>query len=74
MDQESGINHMKNDKKKGREKSMGKLGSLTPGYTTDLHSPQNGVRKKKKTTSRSNEGVIGVLMKKKGLKSWHDNV
>lgn len=55
-------------------KPMRKLGNLTPGYTTDLHSPQDGVRKKKRTSAQSNEGIIGLLMKKKGMKSWHDNV
>lgn len=60
--------------KKEREKSMEKLGSLTPGYTTDLHSPEDGVRKKKRTTSQSSGGIIDLLMKKKGMKSWHDGV
>lgn len=61
------------DYKKG-EKPMRKLGNLTPGCTTCLHSPKDGVRMKKKTSARSNEGIIGLIMKKKRMKSWHDNV
>lgn len=61
-------------RKNERVKPMRKLGNLTPGYTTYLHSPQDGVRKRKKISAQSNEGIIGLIMKKKGMKSWHDNV
>lgn len=50
-----------------------KLGDLS-SKVTELQSPQNGVRKRKKVRAKDTGGIIGVIMKQKGMKSWHDNV
>ncbi len=69
---------MKNEKitykVKNVRKNRRKLGSLTPGYTTELYSPQDGVRKRVLVPASKNEGIIGILMRKHNMKSWHDNV
>ncbi len=65
------INNMIETEKRARyERSEHRLGSLEPCSVSELHSPTYGVRPKVKTKG----GIIDLIMRKKGMKNWHDGV
>lgn len=51
-----------------------KLGDLD-GTVQDIYSPEDGVRRKRRSQKPSEGGgIIDLLMKKRRMKSWHDQV